>query len=65
MKSEYLEQQQKKNNECMCVSFKKKKFYYFFIFKETKYIDEGRCICMSVCMYLDLNWFPGKEKINK
>jgi len=35
---------------------------FYFVFKETKYIDDGRCICMSVCMYVELNWFPGKEK---
>jgi len=50
----------------MCVSF----FYFifllfYFLFKETKYIDDGRSICMSVCMYVEFNWFPGqgKEKI--
>jgi len=30
--------------------------------KETKCIDDGGCVCMSVCMYMDLNWFPGKGK---
>jgi len=32
-----------------------------FLFKETKYIDDGRC--MSVCTYVELNWFPEKVKL--
>jgi len=49
---------------CVCVSFFKFIFIILlkFLFKETKYIDNGKCICLGVCMYVELNWFPGKEK---
>jgi len=51
---------------CVRVRVKKINIYIYillhFVFKETTCIDEGRCICMSVCMYVELNWFPGKEK---
>jgi len=49
---------------CACVwAFWNYLKLFNFLFKEIKYIDDGRCICMSVCTYVELNWFP--EKGNK
>jgi len=45
----------------MCELFLNKKNIYIllhFLFKETKYMDEGRCMCRT---YVELNLFPGKE----
>jgi len=46
---------------CVCEFFF---FYYYFYFllKETEGTDDGRCLCMSVCTDMELNWFPGKGK---
>jgi len=51
---------------CVCVFVRAflKLFYYIFYLKK-KYIDDGRCLCMSVCMYVELNWFPGKATTKK
>jgi len=32
--------------------------FNYFLFKETKYIEEGR----YVCIYVEFNWFPGKGR---
>jgi len=55
---------------CACVSLKKNIYIFFknvfnFVLIYKKCIDDGRCICMSVCMYMELNWFPSKGKNEK